>query len=90
MTRFSELSVDAVANGYDFTQFSVVADVGGGHGRLLATILAAAHDSRGILYDLPSVVDGAGPTLEAAGVKEDAPALAARSSMPCPRAPTPT
>ena len=69
MTRFSELSVDAVANGYDFTQFSVVADVGGGHGRLLATILAAAHDSRGILYDLPSVVDGAGPTLEAAGVR---------------------
>ena len=90
MTRFSELSVDAVANAYDFTQFSVVADVGGGHGRLLATILAAAHDSRGILYDLPSVVDGAGPTLEAAGRKEDAPAPAARSSIPCPRAPTPT
>jgi hypothetical protein len=36
--------------------------VGGGHGRLLAAILAAAPDGRGVLFDLPQVVAGA-PTV---------------------------
>ena len=44
---------EAVAEGYDFSAFSVVADIGGGHGRLLSAILALNPDLGGILSDLP-------------------------------------
>ncbi len=42
--------------GYDFSAYPTIVDVGGGHGPLLAAILAAAPASRGVLYDLPRVV----------------------------------
>jgi len=55
---------------YDFSAAGTVVDVGGGHGVLLATILQAYPAVRGILYDLPAVVAGAGEYLEAAGVRD--------------------
>lgn len=70
MTGFSELSTDAVVAAYDFKPFRIIVDVGGGHGRLLGAILGSTRMTHGILYDLPSVVDGAGPTLTAAGVSD--------------------
>ena len=48
-----------VVAGYDFSAYPTIVDVGGGHGPLLAAILAAAPASRGVLYDLPSVVANA-------------------------------
>ena len=42
MTSISTMSEHAVVAAYDFDACPVVVDVGGGHGRLLATILAAA------------------------------------------------
>jgi C-methyltransferase len=62
MTSISELTDVCVVAGYDFRAFHTIVDVGGGHGPLLATILAATPDSRGVLYDLPRVVASA-PTL---------------------------
>jgi C-methyltransferase len=59
MTSISELTTAPVVAGYDFSAYPTIVDVGGGHGPLLATILAAAPDSRGVLYDLPGVVAGA-------------------------------
>jgi C-methyltransferase len=56
MTSISELTTATVVAGYDFSAYSTIVDVGGGHGPLLAAILAAAPASRGILYDLPPVV----------------------------------
>jgi DNA-binding Lrp family transcriptional regulator len=56
MTSISNLTLAPVVAGYDFSHYATVVDVGGGHGSLLAAILEAAPDSRGILYDLPSVV----------------------------------
>lgn len=56
MTSISELTDATVVAGYDFGIHSTIVDVGGGHGPLLAAILAAAPASRGVLYDLPSVV----------------------------------
>jgi hypothetical protein len=56
MTSISQMSVQPVVAGYDFSRFSTIVDVGGGHGRLLAAILAATPTSRGVLYDLPDVV----------------------------------
>ena len=50
---------EAVAEGYDFSAFSVVADIGGGHGRLLSAILALNPDLGGILFDLPAGIQQA-------------------------------
>jgi C-methyltransferase len=62
MTSVSELVVAPVVGAYDFTAYSTIVDVGGGHGRFLAEILAATPAARGVLYDLPHVV-AAAPTL---------------------------
>lgn len=56
MTSVSELTDEPVVAGYDFGAYPTIVDVGGGHGPLLAAILAAAPASRGVLYDLPPVV----------------------------------
>ena len=70
MTGLSSAVVEAVVQSYDFSKIEVLADVGGGHGALLAAILAANPALRGILFDQPHVVAGAGPLLEQAGVAE--------------------
>ncbi|MDV3128625.1 acetylserotonin O-methyltransferase [Mycobacterium sp. 21AC1] len=59
MTSVSELAIAPVVAAYDFTRFTTIADVGGGHGRLLSAVLLAAPSARGVLYDLPQVVEGA-------------------------------
>jgi DNA-binding Lrp family transcriptional regulator len=59
MTSVSELAIAPVVAAFDFTPFATIADVGGGHGRLLSAILEAAPAAHGILYDLPQVVEGA-------------------------------
>jgi hypothetical protein len=59
MTSFSELSIAPVIAAYDFSPYTTIIDVGGGHGRLLAAILAATPAARGVLFDLPQVVAGA-------------------------------
>ncbi len=63
MSSFSSMTSGAVAQAYDFKQFKKIADVGGGHGFLLATILNSAPKAKGVLYDLPEVVKEAGPLL---------------------------
>jgi hypothetical protein len=68
MTSFASSVARAVAAAYDFSRFARIADVGGGHGALLATVLAHAPEARGIVFDLPHVVAGARPVLEQAGL----------------------
>ncbi|WP_241010997.1 acetylserotonin O-methyltransferase [Mycobacterium camsae] len=70
MTSTSELTVTAVVDAYDFSEFATVVDVGGGHGRLLAAILAATPNARGILFDQPQVVAGAPVVLSQHSVLE--------------------
>lgn len=70
MTALSSLVADAVLAAYDFGQFEVVMDVGGGQGALLAKILSRHPGQRGILFDQPQVVAGAAPTLESALVAD--------------------
>jgi len=70
MTATSGLTDEAALSCYDFTGSKLVVDVGGGHGALLSTILRSAPDARGVLFDQPSVVENAGPTLAAAGVAD--------------------
>ncbi len=70
MTSISELTDATVVAGYDFSKYPTIVDVGGGHGPLLANILAAAPASRGVLYDLPSVVADAPGLLRKQGVAD--------------------
>jgi hypothetical protein len=63
MTSISELAVASVTAAYDFSRYATIVDVGGGHGRLLAAILAATPQARGILFDLPEVAPGAAAVL---------------------------
>lgn len=58
----------AVTQAYDFSRVGTIVDVGGGHGSLLAAILRANPNSRGILFDLPSAVEGAGSRIETEGL----------------------
>ncbi|AKK28186.1 methyltransferase [Mycobacterium sp. EPa45] len=68
MTGLSESSITAVVAAYDFSRFATIADIGGGHGRLLAAILESAPQARGVLFDLPEVVAGAPALLRQYGV----------------------
>ncbi|WP_428339467.1 methyltransferase [Mycobacterium sp.] len=56
MASISRLTDASVTAAYDFGGYPTIVDVGGGHGLLLATILAATPDVRGVVYDLPDVV----------------------------------
>ena len=59
MTALSTIDSPAVAESYSFDQIHSIVDVGGGHGLLLATILARHPQMKGTLYDVPRVVEGA-------------------------------
>ena len=59
-------SAAAVASAYDFSAARTIADVGGGSGTLLAAVLERNPHARGILFDLPHVIDAARKTLPAA------------------------
>lgn len=59
MTSFSSVISNAVAAAYDFSQAETIADIGGGHGLLLETVLQSAPKAKGILFDQPQVVAGA-------------------------------
>ena len=63
MTSISELTDEAVVAGYDFSRYATIVDVGGGHGPLLAAILASAPASQGVLYDMSEVVASASSLL---------------------------
>jgi hypothetical protein len=70
MTSMSAQISASVLATCDFSRFGTVVDIGGGNGGFLAAILAANPDVRGVLFDQPHVVSGAGPLLEAAGVAD--------------------
>jgi hypothetical protein len=68
MTAQSARGGAAIVRAYDFGRFPTVVDVGGGRGALLAAILSQQPTLRGILFDQPHVVSGAGALLKEAGV----------------------
>ena len=70
MTSVADLAEAAIVAGYDFRPYPTIVDVGGGHGGLIAAILAATPTAHGVLYDLPQVVAGAPALLQHRGVRE--------------------
>jgi hypothetical protein len=59
MTDFSKSIAAAVVAVYDFSEAQTIADIGGGHGLLLETVLGVAPEAKGILFDQPQVIEGA-------------------------------
>ena len=59
MTSLSALSIKPVIEAFDFTGIETLVDIAGGHGRLLTAILEANPSTRGILFDMPQVIEGA-------------------------------
>ena len=70
MTGFSSMVAPAVVEGYDFSKFGTLVDVGGGHGMLLTSILKASPGVKGIVFDAPHVATGAKETIRKAGVED--------------------
>lgn len=70
MTSISRQEAIAVRDAYDFSGLQTVADIGGGHGVMLAIILKANASLRGILFDRPAVVQGAAALLQKEGVAD--------------------
>ena len=63
MTSFSSLATKAVVEAYDFTGINTLIDIAGGHGRLLTGVLEVYPFMRGVLFDLPHVIERARETM---------------------------
>src|SRR5262249_1970113 len=59
---------NAVLNAYDFSGIGVVADIGGGNGSQITEILRKHTRMRGILFDLPHVIERAKERIQASGL----------------------
>lgn len=59
MTSISDATNPSIAGAYDFSTIHTLADIGGGHGKLLATILQAHPSMQGILFDHAEVIGSA-------------------------------
>lgn len=63
MATKAQAHIGAVLAAYDFSGFEVIGDIGGGRGHLLSAVLERVPTARGVLFDLPHVVeDQAGAT----------------------------
>jgi hypothetical protein len=69
MVSMTSAFIGQLETAYDFTPFGTIADIGGGHGLLLGSVLRWAPAARGILFDQPEVIAGATEQLGSLGVE---------------------
>jgi hypothetical protein len=70
MTALSAAMLEPILRAYDFGGVRRAADVGGGHGKLLASILKRYPEMTGVVFDLPEVVAGACGRAHLAGCED--------------------
>ena len=70
MTSFTHQTIGPLLEVYDFSNAGMIADIAGGHGHLISAVLAANPNAKGVLFDLPTVLEGASGTLERYGVED--------------------
>jgi hypothetical protein len=63
MTGVTQGAAEAVLEAYDFSGIDTIVDVGGGQGALIMSILKKYPEMRGILFDLPAVIQRAKASL---------------------------
>ena len=61
---------NVILDAYDFSAMSVVADIGGGNGSQIISVLEMHPKMKGILFDLPHVIERAKERIESAGLSE--------------------
>ncbi len=71
MTELSRLTSNKVAKAIDLTGVNVVADIAGGQGNLLSTLLRLHPQVNGVLFDLEAVMPSADPSLRGGGELAD-------------------
>lgn len=59
MTAQTHAHVAAILNSYHFSGFKTIGDIGGGNGHLLRSVLDATPHAKGVLFDLPHVIEQA-------------------------------
>lgn len=59
MTSSTRVEIPTILEVYDFSRFTKIVDVGGGHGALLRAILERFPDTSGVLFDRPPVIAAA-------------------------------
>jgi len=59
MTGFSRQIAPALLENYDFSAINVLMDIAGGHGAILCEVLSKYSKMKGILFDLPNVIQEA-------------------------------
>ena len=70
MTNFSGPEIAAIVSAYDFSEICTLVDIAGGHGSLLSAILKANPGMKGILADMPAVIEGARRHFEASNLAD--------------------
>ena len=68
MMSATSFDAAAIAAAYDFARIATLVDVGGGQGMLLTAILQTYPQMHGVLFDLPTVVEGARQGIVSAGL----------------------
>lgn len=68
MTNFTAMMTPALLDAYDFSRVNTLMDVGGGHGGFLAAALQRFSRLKGVVYDMPQVVEGARENIGRAGI----------------------
>jgi hypothetical protein len=64
MTNLTEIAIGPILSAVNFSSYTVIADIGGGEGLLLSSILYKTKKLKGILFDLPEGMTGADAILQ--------------------------
>jgi hypothetical protein len=73
-----------IARAWDFSNYGVIADLGGGGGALIDAVLKAYPNATGMLVDRPDAIEAAAPRFEAEGLDGRCKLLAADLSQEVP------
>jgi hypothetical protein len=68
MTNISAMTIPVILEKYDFSGIETLVDVGGGHGFLISQILKHYPNMKGMLFDLPHVLEGATARIQRLGL----------------------
>lgn len=86
MTSISAHFTKPLIETYDFGESGTLADIGGGHGAMLTAILQKHRGLRGIVFDLPHVVEGAKARIASLGMGSRCEAIGGDFFAPLPAA----
>lgn len=70
MTSIHGHETDAILDSHDLSGIGTLADIGGGNGTTILGALRRHPSLKGLLFDLPGVIDRARPAIEAAGLAD--------------------